>query len=191
MTIQAEPTTSAVTVCVERARAAMSEFADATQDEVDAAVTAIAWSIYKPENARSLAELAVSDTGLGNVPDKIVKNQRKTFGTLRDLLRAKTVGVIEDDPDTGLTKYAKPVGVVAAITPSTNPAATPMNKAMMAVKGGNAVVIAASPSGYKTTEAAAALAREELAKIGAPIDLVQVLPPPVSRAVTEELMVAA
>ena len=191
MTIEAEPITSGVTACVERAREAMHQFADASQAEVDAAVTAVAWSIYSPENAKALAELAVADTGLGNVPDKIIKNQRKTFGTLRDLLRAKTVGMIEHDPARGMTKYAKPVGVVAAITPSTNPAATPMNKAMMAIKGGNAVVIAASPSGYKTTEAAVALARAELSKIGAPQDLVQVLPPPVSRETTEELMAAA
>jgi len=176
---------------VDRARTAMQSFASATQHEVDQAVTAIAWAIYEPGNARALAEVAVRDTGLGNVPDKITKNQRKTFGTLRDLLRAKTVGVIEDDPDRGLTKYAKPVGVVAAITPSTNPAATPINKAMMAVKGGNAVVIAPSPSGWSTTSEAVRLARTELAKVGAPLDLVQVLPNPVTREATEELMVAA
>ncbi len=180
-----------VTVAVERARAAMDRFASADQGQVDAAVTAIAWSIYRPENALALAELAVADTGLGNVADKVVKNQRKTFGTLRDLLRARTVGIIEDDPARGMTKYAKPVGVVAAITPSTNPAATPINKAMMAVKGRNAVVIAPSPSGWSTTSTAVDLARSELAKIGAPEDLVQVLPAPVSREMTEELMAAA
>ncbi len=169
----------------------MALFADADQGRVDAAVTAVAWSLYNPDNARSLAELAVADTGLGNVGDKFTKNQRKTFGTLRDLLRARTVGIIEDDPDRGIRKYAKPVGVVAAITPSTNPAATPINKAMMAIKGGNAVVIAPSPSGWKTTAAAVDLARAELRKIGAPEDLVQVLAAPVSREATEELMAAA
>lgn len=191
MNSEVESQTSGVEACIERARAAMEAFADADQAAVDAAVTAVAWSIYQPDNAAALAELAVTDTGLGNVPDKIIKNQRKTFGTLRDLMRAKTVGIIEDDPERGMTKYAKPVGVVAAITPSTNPAATPMNKAMMAIKGGNAVVIAPSPSGYKTTEAAVALARAELSKIGAPLDLVQILPAPVSRENTEELMAAA
>ena len=168
----------------------MAEFASATQGDVDAAVTAIAWSIYKPENATELAELAVEDTGLGNVADKIVKNQRKTFGTLRDLMRARTVGIIDDNPATGLVRYAKPVGVVCAVTPSTNPAATPINKAMMAVKGGNAVIMAPSPSGWATTSRAIDLARAELAKIGAPQDLVQVLPSPVTREATEELMVA-
>lgn len=182
---------SPVQACVERARAAMAAFADATQDEVDRAVTAIAWSLYHPTNAAALARLAVADTGLGNEADKIIKNQRKTFGTLRDLLRARTVGVIEEQPERGLTLYAKPVGVVAAITPSTNPAATPINKAMMAVKGGNAVVIAPSPSGWSTTAEAVRLARAELAKVGAPEDLVQVLPSPVTREATTELMEAA
>ena len=82
---------------ISRARAAMAAFADADQGQVDDAVTAIAWAIYRPERARALAEIAVSDTGLGNVKDKFTKNQRKTFGALRDLLRARTVGIIEED----------------------------------------------------------------------------------------------
>ena len=73
------------------------KFADADQMRVDEAVRAVAWSLYKPEHAKELAEIAVEDTGLGNVPDKIVKKQRKTFGTLRDLLRTKSVGEIERD----------------------------------------------------------------------------------------------
>src|SRR6201994_2955812 len=135
-----------------RARAAQKIFAEADQARTDEAVRAVAWSLYKPEHAKALAELAVKDTGLGNVPDKIIKKQRKTFGTLRDLLRVKTVGEIERDEKRGIVKYAKPLGVVGAITPSTNPGATPVNKAMMAIKGRNAVIIAPSPLGYGTTE---------------------------------------
>lgn len=173
-----------------RARAAMAEFADADQARIDEAVTAIAWAIYKPEHAKQLAELAVEDTGLGNVPDKVIKNTRKTFGTLRDLMRVKTVGVIEEIPEKGLVKYAKPVGVVGAVTPSTNPAATPVNKAMMALKGGNAIIIAPSPSGWKTTAMTVDLMRAELAKTGAPEDLIQVLPHPVTKELTGALMKA-
>ncbi|NIM29191.1 MAG: aldehyde dehydrogenase family protein [Gammaproteobacteria bacterium] len=179
-----------VAALVARARAAMDRFSDADQARVDEAVTALAWSIYKPEHARELAEMAVMDTGLGNVDDKITKNQRKTFGTLRDLMRARTVGVIEEHPDLGIVKYAKPVGVVAAVTPSTNPAATPVNKAMMAVKGRNAVIIAPSPAGLATTTRTVALMRAELARIDAPEDLVQVLPAPVNKALTHALMQA-
>src|SRR3954447_8834159 len=129
--------TAVVGNLVQRARTAMDLFQNADQARVDEAVTALAWSLYNPSHARELAELAVADTGLGNVPDKILKKQRKTFGTLRDLLRGRSVGIIEEDPARGLVKYAKPMGVIGAVTPSTNPGATPVNKAMMAIKGRN------------------------------------------------------
>ena len=176
---------------VERARLAMEAFENTDQVRIDEAVTALAWSIYKPSHAKELAELAVEDTGLGNVASKIIKNTRKTFGTLRDLSRAKTTGIIERNPEKGLVKYAKPVGVVAAVCPSTNPAATPVNKAMMAIKGGNAVVIAPSPAGYHTSARTVQYMREELFKAGHPADLVQILPAPVSKALTQALMEAA
>jgi sulfoacetaldehyde dehydrogenase len=173
-----------------RARAAQQVFAEADQARTDEAVRSIAWSLYKPEHAKALAELAVKDTGLGNVPDKVIKKQRKTFGTLRDLLRAKTVGEIERDEKRGIVKFAKPVGVVGAITPSTNPGATPVNKAMMAIKGRNAVIIAPSPLGYRTTEMAVNYMREALAQIGLPEDLVLILPNPVTKDTTQALMEA-
>ncbi len=181
----------AVGALVANARRAMATIADADQARIDEAVTALAWSIYKPGHAAVLAELAVADTGLGNVADKIAKNQRKTFGALRDLKRVKTVGLVEENPATGIVKFAKPVGVVAAVTPSTNPAATPINKAMMALKGGNAVIVAPSPSGWRTTARAIGFARGELDKIGLDPDLLQVLPDPVTKGATEALMEAA
>ena len=180
----------AVSMLVGRARSAMEKFIGSDQERVDEVVTALAWSLYKPEHARELAEIAVRTTGLGNVADKIVKNQRKTFGTLRDLSRARTVGLIEEDPARGLMIYAKPVGVVAAVTPSTNPAATPVNKTMMAVKGRNAIIVAPSPLAHTTTSRAVELMRAALRTVGAPCDLVQVLPYPVTRRVTNALMEA-
>ena len=177
---------------VGRARSAMRvyarEIATGGQARIDEAVTALAWSLYQPENARRLAELAVQVTGLGEVESKVIKNQRKTFGTLRDLLRAKSTGIIEELPEKGLVKYAKPVGVVAAITPSTNPSATPVNKAMMALKGGNAVIIAPPPGAWKVTAPTVDVMRAELKRIGLPEDLVQILPAPVSREATVRLM---
>ncbi len=174
-----------------RARGAFAGFRDVSQERADEAVRALAWSVYKPEHSRELAALAVADTGLGNVPDKIVKNERKTFGTLRDLLRGKSVGIIEEDKTKGIVKYAKPMGVVVALTPSTNPAATPVNKAMMAIKARNAVVIAPSPLGYETTKRTVDYMRAGLEKIGLSADLVQILPPPVTKELTEALMRAA
>jgi sulfoacetaldehyde dehydrogenase len=176
---------------VRRGRAAMASFAEADQARVDEAVTALAWSLYNPGHARELADLAVKDTQLGNVPDKIIKKQRKTFGTLRDLLRVKSVGIIEEDKKLGIVKYAKPIGLVCAITPSTNPGATPVNKAMMAIKGRNAIIIAASPAGLRTTTRTVEFMRAELKKIGLPEDLVQILPPPASKDMTQALMQAA
>lgn len=177
---------------VDRARHAMTIFAREIdtqgQARIDEAVVAAAWSIYKPENARSLAEVAVEVTGIGEVESKVIKNQRKTFGTLRDLLRAKSTGIIEELPERGLVKYAKPVGVVAAITPSTNPSATPVNKAMMALKGGNAIIIAPPPTAWAATKPAVDGMRRELEKIGLPADLVQILPSPVTREATTRLM---
>jgi len=183
-----EDAASVISGLISRGRVAMAKFESADQARVDEAVTALAWSIYEPTRAKELAEMAVADTGLGNVESKITKNTRKTFGTLRDLLRAKTVGIIEDDPAKGLVKYAKPVGIVAAIAPSTNPAATPVNKAMMAIKGRNAVIVAPSPAGLSTTTKTVDYMRAELKKIGLPENLVQVLPSPVNKALTQELM---
>ena len=184
-------TNAVVDELVRRARAAMAVFANADQARTDEAVTALAWALYNPAHAEELATLAVYDTKLGNVPDKIIKKQRKTFGTLRDLLRVKSVGIIEEDPAHGIVKYAKPVGVVCAITPSTNPGATPVNKAMFAIKGRNAIIIAASPAGLKTTTRTVDYMRAELKKVGAPQDLVQILPPPASKDMTQALMRAA
>ncbi len=176
---------------VRRSRLAMSELEDADQQRVDEIVTAIAWAIYENGNAAELANMAVEDTKLGNADDKITKNKRKTFGTLRDLMRVRTVGIIEEDPARGLVKYAKPVGVVAAVTPSTNPAATPANKCMMAVKCRNAVIVAPSPAGWNTTNRTVELIREQLKLIKVPPDLVQILPKPVSRQATQALMKVA
>jgi sulfoacetaldehyde dehydrogenase len=181
-----------VIALVSRARRAMDDLSREIntlgQPRIDEAVTALAWSIYKPENARALAELAVEVTGIGEVESKVIKNQRKTFGTLRDLLRAKSTGIIEEIPEKGLVKYAKPVGVVGAITPSTNPSATPVNKAMMALKGGNAVIIAPPPTAWAATKPTVDGMRRELEKIGLPADLVQILPNPITREATTRLM---
>jgi sulfoacetaldehyde dehydrogenase len=190
------PTASSeLAALLERARAAMAaygrEIAAGGQARIDEAVTAVAWSLYQPERARRLAEIAVEVTGIGDVESKVVKNRRKTFGTLRDLLRVKSTGVIEEDTATGIVKFAKPVGVVAAITPATNPSATPVNKAMMALKGGNAIIIAPPPSAWAATEPVVAVMREALASIGLPADLVQILPAPVTREATARLMEAS
>jgi sulfoacetaldehyde dehydrogenase len=177
-----------VAALIVRAHAAQRQYEHCTQEQVDEAVVAAGWAIMEPGRNRTLAEMAVRDTGLGDVDDKITKNYRKTLGLLRDLKGAKSVGVIAEYPERGLVEIARPVGVVAAITPSTNPAATPANKVINALKCRNAVIIAPSPKGLSTCIALVGHVHAELKKLGLPLDLVQCLPAPVTKDTTQELM---
>ncbi|MBL8339912.1 MAG: aldehyde dehydrogenase family protein [Rubrivivax sp.] len=177
-----------IAALVARARAAQRVAEGYHQARVDELVTAAGWAIMEPARNRELAELAVADTGIGNVADKVAKNHRKTLGLLRDLQGAKSVGVIAEDAARGLVEIARPVGVVCAVTPSTNPGATPANKIINALKGRNAVIVAPSPKGASTAHRLAQFVRAQLERIGAPPDLVQVLPAPVDKAGTLELM---
>ncbi|MEO0372266.1 MAG: aldehyde dehydrogenase family protein, partial [Pseudomonadota bacterium] len=126
--------------------------AGGSQSRYDRAAAAAAWAIMKPARNRELAELAVETTGLGNVPDKITKNHRKTLGLMRDLKGIVTFGMMSDDPETGITEIARAKGVVGAIVPSTNPAATPANNIINALKCGNSIVLAPSPKGVACAE---------------------------------------
>ena len=179
---------SVVATLIERARSAQRVYEKYSQAEVDLVVEAVAWAILEPKRNRELAELAVKDTGLGDVEDKFKKNFRKTLGLVRDLKVAKTVGVISENLATGLTEYGRPVGVVAAITPSTNPGATPINKILNALKCRNAIVIAPSPKGQSTCARLLDFVHQQLDQVKAPRDLVQVLPSPITKDSTNELM---
>jgi len=182
------PAATLVAELVTRARAAQRIADNYDQARVDQLVAAAGWAIMEPARNRELAELAVADTGIGNVADKIRKNHRKTLGLLRDLRNARSVGVISENPVLGLIEIARPVGVVAAITPSTNPAATPANKIINALKGRNAVIVAPSPKGWSTCTRLIEFIHAQFDRIGAPRDLVQVLPAPVTKDSTYELM---
>ena len=171
-----------------RARAAQAEYERFDQAQVDDVVAAIAWTILEPERNRYLSERAVEDTGLGDVDDKFRKNYRKTLGLLRDLTGAPSVGVISEDAEKGIIEIARPVGVVGAITPSTNPVATPTNKVMNALKGRNAIILAPSPRGEAVCGELVELFQQALKKVGAPQALVQKLPRPINKADTETLM---
>jgi sulfoacetaldehyde dehydrogenase len=173
---------------VARARAAQRAYERYGQEQVDEVVTAAAWALINPENNRALSQMAVDETGLGRVEDKITKNHRKTLGLLRDLRQARTVGVIAEHPDQGLVEIARPVGVVGAVVPSTNPVATPTNMTLNALKGRNAVILSPSPKGQRVCARLVELMHAELDRVGAPRDLVQQLPAPVSKAATHALM---
>jgi sulfoacetaldehyde dehydrogenase len=186
--IEPAPARAAVAALMRRARAAQTIYARYSQSQLDEVATAAGWAIMEPARNRALAELAVKDTGLGNVADKITKNHRKTLGLLRDLAGTKTTGIIAEHPDTGITEIARPVGVVAALVPSTNPGATPANNIINALKCGNAVILSPSPKGYSTCAKLVAYMHAELQRVGAPLDLIQVLPSPVTKESSAELM---
>lgn len=177
-----------VSALIERARIAQAAITNYSQAQLDELATAAGWAIMEPARNRTLAELAVRDTGLGSVDDKINKNHRKTLGLMRDIKGAISTGVIREIPELGLTEIARPVGVVAAVVPSTNPGATPANNIINALKCGNAVILSPSPKGYSTSAKLIEYIYEEFAHIGAPKDLVQTLPHPVTKALSQELM---
>jgi sulfoacetaldehyde dehydrogenase len=178
----------AVGALVRRARAAQAIADGYDQPRVDELVAAAGWAILEPSRNRLLSELAVRDTGIGDVEDKVLKNERKTLGLLRDLHGMKTVGVISEDRARGIVEIARPVGVVCAITPSTNPAATPANKIINSLKARNAVIVAPSPKGASTCAKLIEFIHAAFDRIGAPRDLVQMLPAPVTKEATAELM---
>ena len=172
-----------------RAKEAQNEFEqNGCQDIYDRAAFAAGWAIIEPKRNEALANLAVKTTGLGNVTDKITKNHRKTLGLLRDIKGVATHGVIAHDIPSGITEIARPLGVIGAVVPSTNPAATPANNVINALKCGNAIVLAPSPKGAETCALLLKYIHAEFDKIGLSHDLVQMLPVPGSKAKTQRMM---
>ncbi|MFW5642849.1 MAG: aldehyde dehydrogenase family protein [Alkalispirochaeta sp.] len=183
----ADPDVALIAGYLERARAAQAQVADYTQEQIDDVVLSVGWEVYNDDNIAKLAALAVEATGMGNVPDKITKHKVKVMGVLRDLQTARTVGLIERNEATGISKYAKPVGVVGALLPVTNPTATPASNGLGILKGRNAVIFAPHPKGAAASNLAIEYMRAGLRRVGAPEDLVQIVDEP-SIPRTAELM---
>ena len=149
-----EPQTTAdtqVQQLMAKARAAQAVFEGFSQEQVDAIVKGIAKYVY--DNAEPLARMAVDETGIGVYEDKILKNKGKARVIWNNLKDKKSRGIIGEDADMGLVFVAKPVGVVGAVTPITNPIVTPMCNGMFALKTGNAVIFAPHPKGRKVHDA--------------------------------------
>ena len=183
------PVDTPVETLIARARQAQAEFeANGSQARFDRAAKAAAWAIMEPSRNAELAELAVRTTGLGNVPDKITKNHRKTLGLMRDIATVQTFGILSDDPATGITEIARPLGVIGAVVPSTNPAATPANNVINALKCGNAIILSPSPKGMACCERLIEFIHAEFDKIGENPALVQMIPPPGNKADTQRLL---
>jgi sulfoacetaldehyde dehydrogenase len=174
-----------IAAMVDRARSAQQTIENYTQAEADALVTAVGWQVFK--NREALARLAVDEGGFGRYQDKVAKFENRVMGTLADMAGIKTCGVVEEIPEKGLIKIAKPVGVIAALIPTTGPDATPPVKALGALKARNAIIISPHPRTKRTSIAVVEAMRQGCRDVGAPEDLIQVIEQP-SIGKTEALM---
>lgn len=164
-------TSEYVSNLIKKAKIAQSKAEFFSQEQVDKLCKALAWVAVKEENKRLLAKMALDETGMGDYESKCLKIAKKIKGVLRDIKDLKSVGVIEEDIDKGIIKIAKPVGIIGAIIPCTNPEITPVIKAMNAIKGRNAVIFSPHPRSKKTTFFTVELMRSILKKYNVPQDL--------------------
>ena len=176
-----------VGILIERSRAAQRQIENYSQEQVDALIRAMVWSVARPEVAEKIARFTMEETQLGNYEGKYLKIFRKTRAALMDIIDDKSVGVILEDPEREITVIAKPVGVIGALSPSTNPEATPVIKAISAVKGRNSIIVAPHPRAKLTNKMICDHMREAIVAMGAPADLVISIDTP-SVEKTNELM---
>ena len=176
-----------IEVLINRSREAQKQIENYTQEQVDELIRAMVWSVAKPGMAEEIAQFTVDETQLGNYDGKFLKIQRKTRATLMDIIDDKSVGILEEDSERAIVKIAKPMGVIGALSPSTNPEATPVIKSIHAVKGRNSIIVAPHPRAKLTNKKICDLMREAIVKCGAPADLVQAIEIP-SLELTNELM---
>lgn len=176
-----------VSELIERSRIALKQAESLTQRKVDEVSAAIVYTLSRPDMAKKIAEIAVEETAIGNVESKISKFTLKMPAVLYDILPTKTVGVVETDPAMGITKLAKPLGVIAALIPSTNPEATPPFKGILGMRARNTVIFAPHPAAKKTTCYVVDIMRDILAKNGLPKDMFICIEKP-SKIISHELM---
>ena len=162
--------TEALEAAIARARAAEREFSLYTQEKVDAIFKAAA---IAANMARvPLAKMAVEETGMGVVEDKVIKNNYAAEYIYNAYKNTKTCGVIEEDPAYGIKKIAEPIGLVAAVIPTTNPTSTAIFKCLIALKTRNAIIISPHPRAKRCTAAAAKIVLDAAIKAGAPADII-------------------
>lgn len=162
---------------VARGRAALQAFQGATQDQVDRLCQAMAWAVANETTFTRLALMGVEESGIGD-PQSRISKRFKVMGILRDVLRQRSIGVIEELPEWGIVKYAKPVGLIASLVPTTNPELTPPGVGMFAIKCRDAVIFSPHPRSKRTTLETVEIMRRALAREGAPEDLLQCLERP-------------
>jgi acyl-CoA reductase-like NAD-dependent aldehyde dehydrogenase len=181
--ITPEETQLAATL-LERARAAMKAIEGYDQRTVDRLCQAVAWAAANEITATRLAQMSVQESGMGS-PEP--GRRGKVLGILRDALRQKSMGIIDELPEKGIVKYAKPAGVIASLIPVTSPYITPIGIAIYAIKCKDAVIFSPHPASRKTTNEVVRLMREALRRQGVPEDVLQCVERP-SIPLANELM---
>src|SRR5713101_6958670 len=167
-----------------RAKTAMQAVEPYDQAAVDRLCRAVAWAGGNEATALRLARMSVDESGIGS-PEP--RRRAKVIGILRDALRQKSMGIIEEIPDKGIVKYAKPAGVIASLIPVTSPYVTPIGVAIYAIKCKDAVIFSPHPGSRKTTNETVRVMRAALRRLGAPDDLLQCVARP-SIPLANELM---
>lgn len=171
-----------------RARRALEIISTYDQARVDRLCQAVAWAVANKRTFLELVDLGIKESGLGD-PVSRANKRFKIRGILRDALRQKSIGIIEEIPEKGIVKYAKPVGIIASIVPTTNPDLTPAGTAIYAIKARDTVIFSPHPRSKHTTYKTVQLMREALEQEGAPADILQCLTEvniPMSKALMAE-----
>lgn len=159
---------------LERARKALAIIESYDQAKVDRLCQAVAWSVANKKTFLRLVDMGIEESGLGDSVSR--QNKRyKIRGVLRDALRQKSIGIIEEIPEKGIVKYAKPAGIIGSVVPTTNPDLTPAGTAVYAIKARDVVIFSPHPRSKKTTFETVRLMRETLEREGAPADILQCL----------------
>src|SRR5262245_22752176 len=157
--------------CVEKAHQAQQVFSEFSQERVDSVVEAMAEAGLR--GAESLARLAVEETGFGKYEDKILKNKFGSQTVFQAIKNLRTVGILKEDPENGIIEIASPVGVIAAIIPSTNPTSTTLNKGLIGLKSRNGIVFSPHPSATQCILETAKILAEAAVSAGAPDGIIQ------------------
>lgn len=170
---------------ISKGRESVEKIRGYDQRQIDEVVRAIGKAVY--DNADMLAEIAVRETGYGKIESKIVKNKRTSMAAWYFLKDKKSTGIVEEMPEKNLVTMAKPAGVVACITPTTNPTATITVNCMHVLKGKNAAVVSPHPKSKIASIETVNILRKAIADVGAPEDLIQIVEEP-STQLTQEIM---
>lgn len=184
--IYTEEIPSSVRSLVERSRRALHQFSTFGQEQIDDLCARVAWQGCRDSFASAIARLAVDATGFGTYDAKYAK-MMKLRAVLADMKGVRTIGVIERDVEPGIVRIAKPVGVIGALIPVTNPEMTPFIKALWSLKTGNAIILAPHPRALPVNQLAVKVIRRTLSALGYPEDLVIGVDTP-SLAVSQELL---